>query len=187
MQDDQDLLWWLFYYHFRTPILLFTITWLAAPGDQSLRFKMLTAVRWKSTALECYAMHKITIFISSPTQSSSPIQHTHIFFSGYYHWHAQHCTWRHHAPLYCQHFTELQSVTSQMTWIFINTAVGTSDLVFLKHLAVLIYIWFNERKLSNVQNFLTGKAQIFMILYSTSLLEKFFYTEDNSKQNPHIL
>jgi len=75
-----------------------------------------------------------------------------------------------------------------MTRIFINTALGTSDLVFLKHSAVLIYIWFNEGKLSNVQNFLTGKAQIFMILHSTSLLGFFFSfflnTEDNSKQNP---
>jgi hypothetical protein len=74
-----------------------------------------------------------------------------------------------------------------MTQIFINTALGTLDLVCLKHLAVLIYIWFNDRKLSNVQNFLPGKVQIFIILYSTSLPEKFFYTEDNSKQNPHIL
>jgi hypothetical protein len=132
-------------------------------------------------------MHKTTIFVRSPTQSSLPIQHTRIFFSGYYHLDAQHCPWRHHATLYCQRLTQPQSVTSQMTQIFINTTLGTSDLVCLKHLAVLIYIWFNERKLSNVQNFLPGKVQIFIILYSTSLLEKFFYTEDNSKQNPHIL
>jgi hypothetical protein len=188
MQDDQDLLWWLFYYHFKTPILLFTITLLMAPRDQSLRFKMVTAVWWRPTAVECYAMHKATIFIRSPTQSSSPIQHTHIFFSGYYHWDAQHCTRRPHTPLYCQQcFTEPQSVTSQMTRIFINTTLGTSDLVYLKHLAVLIYIWFTERKFSSVQNFLPGEVQIFISLHSTSLLEKFLYTEDNSKQNPHIL
>jgi hypothetical protein len=131
-------------------------------------------------------MHKTTIFIHSPTQSSSPIQHIHIFFSGYYRWDAQHCTWRHHAPLYCQqHFTEPQSVTSQMTRIFINTALSTPDLVFLKHSAVLIYIWFNEEKLSNVQNFLTGKAQIFMNLYSTSLLEVFYFTQKIIQSRTH--
>jgi hypothetical protein len=157
-----------------------------APRDQSLRFKMLTAVWWRSAALEYYAMHKTTIFIRSPTQSSSPIQHTHIFFSGYYHLDAQHCTWRHHAPLYCQQcLTQPQSVTSQMTRIFINTALGTSDLVCLKHLAVLIYIWFNARKLSNVQYFLPGKVQIFIILYWTSLLENFFFTQKIIQSRTH--
>lgn len=146
-----------------------------APRDQSLRFKMLTAVWWRSTALECYATHKTTIFIRSPTQSSSPIQHTHIFFTGYYHLDAQHCTWRHHAPLYCQqHLTEPQSVASQMTQIFINITLGTSDLVCLKHLAVLIYIWFNGRKISNVQNFLPGKVQIFLFSTQPPCLKSFF-------------
>jgi hypothetical protein len=185
MQDDQDLLWWMVYYHFKTPILLFTITWLTAPSDQSLRFKTLTAVWWRSTALECYAMHKTTIFIHSQTQSSSPTQHTRIFFSGYYHWDAQHCTWSHRAPLYWQRFTEPQSVTYQTTQTFINTALGTSDLVCLKHLAVLIYIWFNEMKHSNVQYFLPGKAQIFIILYSTHLLEKFFFIQKIIQSRTH--